>query len=93
MTTKRKTKVQKEAEEKAALKQRLTDIYSGALGDKWDDDGLLIAYGELLCKVVMACRSIFETEDNKYLFEIHNLDKYETAGQLTEFYYRNGVRA
>ena len=93
MTTKRKTKAQKESEEKAALAQRLNDIYSGALGYKWDDDELLIADGELLSKVVMACRAIFKTEDNEYLFEIHNLDEYNTVEKLTEFYYRNGVRA
>ena len=94
MTTKRKTKAQKEAEEKAALKQRLTDIYSGALGQKWDDDDEgFIADAELLCRVVQACRDVFVNDHNKQLFEVHNLDEYATVENLTGFYYAYGLRA
>ena len=92
MTTKRKTKAQKEAEEKAALRQRLTDIYSGALGYKWDDCCYEIS-GKMLMDVIRVCRDVFGYDDNVWLFEVHNLDKYDTVEQLAEFYYKNGVRA
>ena len=93
MTSKRKTKAQKEVETKAALKQRLTDIYSGALGCEWADDAGFIVDAELLCRVVKACEEIFGSYDNAWLFWISSLGEYDSVDKLTEFYYRNGVRA
>ena len=92
MTTKSKTVAQIEAEEKAALKQRLTDIYSGAVGVKWEDCCYEVS-GKMLMDVIRVCRAVFGHDDNVWLFEVHNLDKYDTVEQLTEFFYKNGVRA
>ena len=92
MTTKRKTKAQKEAEEKAALRQRLTDIYSGAYGYPWVDGESYIRSGPL-SRIIPACVGLLNDDHDIYQMVDHNISEYESVEKLTEFYYRLGVRA
>lgn len=93
--TKRKTKEQREADERAALLQRITDIYSGANGGVWTEDEF--AYAELLSRVVPVLRKLFLCEEmgrmNAHCFEPHCLNYYDTPKAATEFLFDKGVRA
>ena len=88
---KRKTKAQREAEEYAALLQRITDIYSGATGQEWGDGDWATA--DNLSRVLPAIRELFETEAGDWKFGLHAINYYDTAETAATFLYKNGVRA
>jgi len=91
--TKRKTKAQRELEQKAALRQRIHDIAVGAGVDDVVEDDYWCIDPESLCRLLIAARHIFVTDGNEYLFKAYSIDKYTCLDNLTDFYYRNGVRA
>lgn len=96
---KRKTKEQRDAEAKAALRQRLDDIFLGATGDVWDESN-----GEPLptqfMAFVQAVKKVFcipaTKEDphsgNEYLWSLWNLDNYRTPEAAAEYLFDNNVR-
>ena len=88
---KRKTKPQHEAEQKAALLQRVRDIYSGAAGMEWDSDESWPGANEL-SRIVPAVRGLFVTDDYEFLVAPSNLGEYDTPEKLAEFLFRYGVR-
>jgi len=89
--TNRKTKSQKEAAQKAALLQRLRDIYSGALGQEWSNEDFATA--EVLSRVLPAVRTSFGIEDNSSTLSHYCLHHYDTPETAAEFLYDQGVRA
>lgn len=92
-TTKRLTKAEREAAQKAALRQRIGDIVAGACGQEKDTEGEIV----FLCEypnVLRAVKARLELPaDREHLTSAHNADAYETVEKLTEFLFRNGVRA
>jgi hypothetical protein len=90
---KRPTKAQKEAAEKAALLQRLQDIYSGASGGvvQVDDE----VYAETIRKVMVVVKDLWvgAEESEQYLVAHWNVDEYGTVEKAAEFLYGYGVRA
>ena len=94
MTTKRKTKAQREAELKAALLQRLADIYSGAAGEKWVY-GEQWATAELLTKIIWACKEIFgpQRPEIDWPFNTHSIEYFDTPESACEHLFEAGYRA
>ena len=98
---KRKSKAQREKEARAALLQRITDIYSGALGLEWTDEEF--ATSDTLSRIAPALREIFgpqvtmgasaDGEPVKWPWEPHNLDHFEDPETATEFLFDGGFRA
>lgn len=88
---KRKTKAQREQEQRAALLRRVTDIYSGAQGAVWDNDDFVTA--EILGQVIPVLRELFGTENTEYLFSLHCLRYFDSAASATNHLFSNGVRA
>jgi hypothetical protein len=90
---KRQTKAQKEAAEKAALLQRLNDIYSGASGGvvQADDE----VYAETIRKVMVVVKDLWvgDEEDRQFLIAHWNVDEYGTVEKAAEFLHGHGVRA
>lgn len=95
MSTKRKTKAQREVEQKAALLQRITDVYSGAVGDAWDSEAGNFADAEVLARVMPALSKIFgpQNDENEWMWSLHNLGNYEQPEDACEFLFRAGIRA
>jgi hypothetical protein len=90
---KRMTKAQKEAAQKAALLQRVMDIYTAAMGDIPRADDCYVC-PEHLCRIMCAIKAIWVTdESDDYLIGCWNVDEYESPEKLTDFLHRNGVRA
>jgi hypothetical protein len=94
MSMKRKTKSQREAEQKAALLQRITDVYSGALGDLWDDENNW-ASAEQLSKVIPALQKMFgsQREDNGWCWNMRCIEYFDTPTSACDHLYENGFRA
>jgi hypothetical protein len=88
---KRPTKAQKEAAEKAALLQRLQDIYSGAMGQQWGEDDFATA--EILSRVLPVICGAFDLEENKWILGHHALGYYNDPHSAMERLYAEGVRA
>jgi len=89
---KRKTKSEKEAEEKAALRQRIADVYAGACGEPADTDDFFLTL-EAGSRAITALKKLFGQEGREYMWESHCLDRFETIDLATEFLYQTGVRA
>lgn len=85
-------KQKKEAAEKAALLQRITDVYSGAQGSAWDtnDD---FATAQILENAVHALEGIFGGDSWEYVWMNHCLSHYDTPQSACSFLYEHGVRA
>lgn len=81
-----------EKKEQRALRQRVHDIFTGALGEKPDDD-FDQPDPRALRLIVTACSSVWQHEGNAYLFMAHNIDEYADVAKATDFLYQNGVRA
>lgn len=90
---KRKTKAQREGEQKAALLRRVTDVYSGALGAPWTNDEFATA--EQLANVIPALRGIFgeQVPDREYMWAAHCIRYFDTAASATEHLFGQGIRA
>ena len=88
---KRQTKAQKEAAEKAALLQRLEDIYSGAMGLQWGEDDFATA--EILARALPVIREVFSIERDSWMLGLHALQYYDKPETAATMLYDNGVRA
>ncbi len=92
MTTKRKTKSQREAEQKAALYRRVHDVYCGAAGKVWDGDDFATA--ENLSNIVPALRDIFgPQQEATYPWQPHCLHYFNDANTAANFLFEHGYRA
>ena len=89
--TKRKTKAQREGEQYAALLQRVTDIYSGALGIEWTADEWATA--DTLSRIIPALKELFSVETAQYVWSPGNLRYFDTAENAAKFLYESGSRA
>lgn len=101
---KRKTKQEREREEKAALRQRLWDMALGACGaytGTMDDMeelnctpySSLEHFGAFLAAVKRAFERSDEGYRNSHLFESHCWRHWNDFDNLTNHLYRGGVRA
>jgi hypothetical protein len=91
---KRKTKSQRDAEQKAALLQRVTDIYSGALGQSWYGDYDNFANAELLSNVMPALEQIFGPQrEYTWYWKCRALSHFDNPIAATEFLFMEGFRA
>lgn len=90
---KRESKAQRERRQKAALRQRINDVYSGAKGQMWDGDDFATA--EQLSRVVPALRDMLASQHSEmiYPWSPHCLNYYDTVDTSTEFLFRHGYRA
>ena len=89
---KRLTKSQREAKQRAALSQRVHDLYAGAWGRPVTEDDFCTA--EDLSRVLPALKGAMTvTEPQDYVWCDHNLGEFNDPKTATEFLYRAGVRA
>jgi hypothetical protein len=101
---KRKTKEQREAAAKAALRQRVEDIAMGAAGFDFTVEGEF-ATANFLSRFMPALKVQFgydrvpdetkpqKRESNHYLFALHNLEHFDNIDSTADFLFENGVRA
>jgi len=93
VTTKRKTKTQREAEQINALFQRIHDIYSGAIGQKWPL-GEQWATAEELPNIIWACKEIFGPQQEcEWPFSIHSISHFNTPESACDHLFTAGYRA
>jgi hypothetical protein len=94
---KRKTKDQREQEAKDALYQRVCDIMAGACqGDDPESTDYWVGaqvLPDIVRGVVMRLLPNDYKEKSAFLTSMTNADEYENAVKLTDFLFRNGVRA
>lgn len=93
MTTKRRTKAQKEEAQKAALLQRVMDIYAGANGCPIDSEEPV--FPSTVHKVMSIVNTLWveDNKDREYLVKHWNVDEYETPQKCMELLFSYGVRA
>lgn len=85
-------KQKKENVQKKALLQRITDVYSGALGSNWDDEEFATA--AILEKVVHALEKIFGPQNDwGFMWANHCLSHFDTPNTAMEFLYEHGIKA
>jgi len=84
-------KAKREAQARAALLQRVTDVYSGAMGGEWDANQFATA--EILSRALPTLREIFNKQWRDLLHSPHCLSHYDTAATASAFLYDHGVRA
>lgn len=94
---KRQTKAEREAAQKAALKQRIADIAAGVnYGPLDENDDIMCA--EPLAQFVIALRATFaleldSSERNTYPWNINCLPYFSSVKSTTEFLWERGFRA
>lgn len=91
MKTKRKTKAQREAAQKAALRQRVRDIATGAAGYEFDSDDEF-ATADFLSRFVAALQITFGNEQNGFLWKPHCLGGWDNIDAATEQLWAHGIR-
>lgn len=79
---KRKNKHQHEAERRAALRQRIEDIYAGVVGE-WDPNCFFLGLAEI-GRVVGAMQARFGLDKDDCLFGLHNLDDFNEIDKIVE---------
>lgn len=90
----------REDEERAALFQRLDDLFRGTTGQAWQDDNGEPS-PEQFMDFVMATRMAFlkredieaGVESNEHLWQVFHLKNYRTPLTACDFLYEHGVRA
>lgn len=96
---KRKTKAQREQEQKDALRVRLGDMMAavqGEIPEESDGDSLFLENYPAIRNAVKLClmaKDFWDMKENEHLTAPYNADQFTTVDKLTEFLYRNGVRA
>lgn len=91
---KRKTKAEREQEQKDALLQRISDIYSGACGAAMDDPETAFPTIADLSRVIPAVRELFgQPCDDWWGWRAVALGDWETPEKAVEFLFENGFRA
>lgn len=88
----RQSKIEKEVEARAALRQRIADIYAGACGESADTEDFFLTL-DPASRAITALNKLFGEEGRGYMWESHCLDRFETIDSATDFLFRNGVRA
>ena len=96
---KKKTKEQREYEQRQALRQRVEDICAGATyGEVYEYSVDQYPFSATdLSRIVPALQKAFlcmeEGRHNDYLFRPMQLDHYENVDSITDFLFDHGVRA
>ena len=94
---KRQSMKQKEAAQKAALYRRLCDIMSMCeSGEDPASDGFCVFLSDvpaLIKAIELRLLPKDYKEKKAFLTSVHNIDEYGTAKNLTDFLFRNGIRA
>lgn len=93
---KRMTKEKKIAQEKQALRQIVASVFQGACDENilWSEDCAGPIWPGMLARIIKAIRAIFDPEEEKkYMWEIHNIDEYESIEKAVDFLHENGFRA
>lgn len=95
MTIKRKTKAQREAEQKAALLRRVHDVYCGAIGAQWDSvENGDFATAEQLSQIMWALKCLFGAQlEHDYFWNIHHIKHFDNPESATDFLFDAGFRA
>lgn len=97
---KRQTKTNRERAEKAALRQRLTDLAQGALGhcclpdgdESRDHGGMAAEMGlDVFSRWVGAVQATFGSDDLA-LDKVWMLGEYDYISKVTEYLFERGVR-
>ena len=81
-----------EAMEKAALLQRVQDVYAAVIGYEFDEDETMLTPSEL-GQVITALAALFGADDRAYLWSFGTLGNFSTPFTATEWLFANGVRA
>lgn len=81
----------REKKQYQALRQRIGDIYHGALGQNFDKDQW--ANAEILSRVIPALKALFGRKPRDYLFYPSNLHYFDTPDSATDFLWGADVRA
>lgn len=90
MATKKESR---EQAERSALLQRIEDIWTGANGG-CPPSGDDFANASLLATFVVGCQRTFDPKkQERWAWEIHNLNHYDTPQSTADFLYERGVRA
>lgn len=98
-TKKRITKKQRELQQKAALRQRLHDLASGARIDGIEEDGYWIYSTESLVRLISAVVDSFDYQTETIglpegiLTNYWQLTNYESLDSLTDWMFGCGYRA
>lgn len=93
MAKKLTIKQQKEQKEKAALLQRVRDIYSGSYGREWLGEDFATA--AQLSLIIPALNSIFgnQIQDTTFIWNPHNIERFDNPESATDFLFKYGFRA
>lgn len=92
---KRKTKAQREEEQRAALFRRIADIYCGVIGESQhnlDEDDIVWLDVDGYAKVHRAISEAFGWK-REHLRGPHCAENFKTARTLTDWLFDNGYRA
>ena len=92
---KRKTKLEREAEQKAALRLRLEDMWCAAGGTKWnesDDDALAEDY-PALSRWLWAIRIRLGVPRDDWTISTDVYDRYADMGKVVDMLWDRGCRA
>ncbi len=96
MKAKRKTAAQRQAEERAALRQRICDIGLGATYGEADSEDYFFGAEELERFVTALKRTFssgYSNRDEDPRFMSHNIGSFGTIDKATDFLFEDGVRA
>ena len=86
-------KMRRNKEQKAALRQRLADIISGAVGGDCDRDDWMPTLTEAALFIPAIAERIAGVKDKEHLTALRCLGEYDGLGAIVEFLWRNGIRA
>lgn len=90
--SKRLTKAQREEAELAHLRQRVTDIYQGAIGGAWNDGDY--ATVENLSKLLPALQAVFGINpEAMHVWGLWNLDEFDNPEKAARYLFEHGYRA
>jgi hypothetical protein len=96
---KQKTKEQREAEEREALRNEIFLIFCGAKGENitCDDEEILLA--EDFARAISTIRDFYQWDNvdegtsNGWMFDCGRIGEYSTVSSTVDFLYKNDVRA
>jgi len=83
---------QAKAKRKAALRQRVEDICTGAIGGYWERENHQFTPTQL-ARIVPALRAEFSEQSNDHLFDPNMLRYYEDLDSIVHLLFAVGVRA
>lgn len=89
MPAKKKTLKEKQLEK---LQQRIEDMYDGACGYVLDNCEDWVNPEELSRVMPVLKATFFPHDDNRYLFECHNLHRFQSPADAAAFLFEHGAR-